>query len=334
MSGLVQNAALPSQPLVAMATLQAEQSRSSKAPSLSFLVSVWRLTRRCHAWVPRSRLARRERILERSLRNRTNPAHVGVARRNSLLYDCSTRDFRDIPAVVRTEFPFEVETVDPFWIVLADGTRIAATLWRPVTDTKVPVVVEMLPYRRRDGTVCARHGHASLVRRPRHRLLAGSTSAAPAIPAANSPTNICRASRRTRCEIIACLAAQPWCNGNVGMTGISWGGFNSLQVAARRPPALKAIITLCASDDRYADDIHYMGGALLTEQEMWSNFMLVKKAMPPDPQIVGDALARHVGGAAGTATAPVRDLARASAPRRLLEAGLGLRGLFQRSTAR
>src|SRR5205085_9983965 len=80
-----------------------------------------------------------------------------------------------------------------------------------------------------------------------------------------------------------------WCNGNVGMTGISWGGFNSLQVAALRPPALKAIITLCSTDDRYADDVHYMGGALITENEMWSNFMLVKNAMPPDPQTVGDA---------------------------------------------
>ena len=55
--------------------------------------------------------------------------------------------------MVRTEFPFAVETLDPLWITLADGTRIAATLWRPRTDAKVPVVVEMVPYRRRDGTV-------------------------------------------------------------------------------------------------------------------------------------------------------------------------------------
>ena len=55
--------------------------------------------------------------------------------------------------MVRTEFPFAVETIDPLWIILADGTRIAATLWRPRTDAKVPVVVEMVPYRRRDGTV-------------------------------------------------------------------------------------------------------------------------------------------------------------------------------------
>ena len=66
-------------------------------------------------------------------------------------------------------------------------------------------------------------------------------------------------------EVIAWLAAQPWCTGAVGMMGNSWGGFNALQVAARRPPALKAILTSCSTDDRYADDIHYMGGCLLTD---------------------------------------------------------------------
>jgi len=190
--------------------------------------------------------------------------------------------------VVRTEFPFVVETVDPFWITLADGTRIAATLWRPRTEGRVPVVVEMVPYRRRDGTV-ARDMDI-------HPWLAGHGIACARIDIRGSGDSdgdladeYLPLEQEDACEIIADLAAQPWCNGNVGMTGISWGGFNALQVAARRPPALKAIITNCATDDRYADDIHYMGGALLTEQEMWSNFMLVKKAMAPDPQIVGDA---------------------------------------------
>lgn len=190
--------------------------------------------------------------------------------------------------MVRTEFPFAVETVDPLWITLADGTRIAATLWRPRTDAKVPVVVEMVPYRRRDGTV-ARDIDI-------HPWLAGHGIACARIDIRGSGDSdgdladeYLPREQQDACEIIAHLAAQSWCNGNVGMTGISWGGFNALQVAARRPPALKAIITNCATDDRYADDIHYMGGALLTEQEMWSNFMLVKKAMAPDPQIVGDA---------------------------------------------
>ena len=47
------------------------------------------------------------------------------------------------------------------------------------------------------------------------------------------------------------------------MTGISWSGFNSLQVAALRPPALKAIITACSTDDRYDNDVHYLGGVPL-----------------------------------------------------------------------
>ncbi|MFC3321863.1 CocE/NonD family hydrolase [Mesorhizobium cantuariense] len=189
--------------------------------------------------------------------------------------------------MVRTEFPFAVETVDPLWITLADGTRITATLWCPRTEAKVPVVAEMVPYRRRDGTV-ARDIDI-------HTWLAGHGIACARIDIRGSGDSdgdladeYLPREQQDACEIIAHLAALPWCNGSVGMTGISWGGFNALQVAARRPPALKAIIANCATDDRYADDIHYMGGALLTEQEMWSNFMLVKKAMAPDPQIVGD----------------------------------------------
>ncbi|MGE0211750.1 MAG: CocE/NonD family hydrolase [Parvibaculaceae bacterium] len=188
---------------------------------------------------------------------------------------------------VRTVFPFRVRTEDPIWIPLADGTRLAATLWRPATDEAVPVVVEMIPYRRRDGTVTrdllmhpwlAGHGVACC------RIdLRGAGDSDGILADEYLPRE-----QQDACDAIAWLAAQSWCNGCVGMTGISWGGFNALQVTARKPPALKAIITLCSTDDRYADDVHYMGGALLTENEMWSNFMLAKNALPPDPQIVGD----------------------------------------------
>ena len=190
------------------------------------------------------------------------------------------------PAMIRRDYPYAVETIDPYWITLSDGTRIACTLWRPVTDDKVPVVTEMIPYRRRDGTIyrdmelhpyVAGHGIACC------RVdIRGSGDSDGILDDEYLPRE-----QQDACEIIAHLAARDWCNGKVGMTGISWGGFNSLQVAALRPPALKAIITLCSTDDRYADDVHYMGGALLTENEMWSTFMLAKKCMPPDPQIVG-----------------------------------------------
>ena len=72
------------------------------------------------------------------------------------------------------------------------------------------------------------------------------------------------------------------------MMGISWGGFNSLQVAARCPPALKAIVTVCSTDDRYRDDVHYMGGSLLTAGIGWGSFFFRTMARPPDPMLVGD----------------------------------------------
>jgi len=70
--------------------------------------------------------------------------------------------------------------------------------------------------------------------------------------------------------------------------GISWGGFNSLQVAALRPPALKAIVTICSTDDRYRDDVHYMGGTLLRAGIDWGAFFFRTLCQPPDPALVGE----------------------------------------------
>jgi putative CocE/NonD family hydrolase len=88
--------------------------------------------------------------------------------------------------------------------------------------------------------------------------------------------------------VIEWLAVQPWCNGSVGMMGISWGGFNALQVAALQPEALKAVISIASTVDRFNDDIHYKGGALLSANLSWSSFMLCYSSRPPDPLLVGD----------------------------------------------
>ncbi|MCA8965673.1 MAG: CocE/NonD family hydrolase, partial [Planctomycetes bacterium] len=89
-------------------------------------------------------------------------------------------------------------------------------------------------------------------------------------------------------DAIAWVARQPWCTGAVGMLGKSWGGFNALHIAARRPPALRAVISVCSTDDRYADDAHYMGGCLLNENLTWGSMLMALCAMPPDPELVGD----------------------------------------------
>jgi putative CocE/NonD family hydrolase len=88
-------------------------------------------------------------------------------------------------------------------------------------------------------------------------------------------------------EIIEHLGSRPWCSGTVGMIGISWGGFSGLQAAARRPPRLKAIVTMCSTDDRYACDAHYFGGCLLNDNFNWGGAFFNYAALPPDPAIVG-----------------------------------------------
>ena len=82
--------------------------------------------------------------------------------------------------------------------------------------------------------------------------------------------------------VIAWLAAQPWCDGAVGMIGVSWGGFSALQAAARNPPALRGIVAIHSSDDRYADDVHYIGGCVLaTDMLHWSACMTAYTASRP-----------------------------------------------------
>jgi putative CocE/NonD family hydrolase len=151
----------------------------------------------------------------------------------------------------------------------------------------VPAIVEHLPYRKRDGTIArdqlthpyfAGHGYASI------RVdMRGNGDSEGLMDDEYTEQEL-----QDACDVIAWAASQTWCNGNVGMMGISWGGFNGLQVAAKQPPALKAVITLCSTVDRYADDIHYKGGCLLNENFGWASTMLSYSSRPPDPAIAGD----------------------------------------------
>ncbi len=183
-----------------------------------------------------------------------------------------------------------VEMDDSVRIVLADGMRLAARIWRPSDSdaNPVPAILEYLPYRRRDGT-CERDALT-------HPYFAARGYAAVRVDMRGSGDSdgvlrgeYLQQEQDDGLEVIAWIASQPWCSGAVGMIGISWGGFNGLQIAAHRPPALKAVVTLCSTDDRYAEDIHYMGGALLTDQVGWADQMLAISCSPPDPAIVGDA---------------------------------------------
>jgi len=174
-------------------------------------------------------------------------------------------------------------------ITLSDGTRLSARIWRPVDspDDPVPAILEYLPYRKRDGT-CARDAltHPYFARRGYACIrvdLRGNGDSDGLMEDEYSPQELADA-----VEVINWLAAQPWCSGTVGMMGISWGGFNSLQVAALQPEPLKAIITLCSTVDRFADDIHFKGGCLLNENMGWGATMWSYSSRPPDPALRPD----------------------------------------------
>ena len=176
------------------------------------------------------------------------------------------------------------------FIALADGTRLAARVWLPedADDHPVPAVLEYLPYRLNDAMASGDHQQMS--------YFAGCGIAGVRVDIRGSgesdglcPDEYTEQEQLDCLEVIAWIAGQPWCTGAVGMMGYSWSGFNCLQVAARRPPALNAIASIFASDDRYADDVHYRGGLVIPmEMVHWSTCILGWQARPPDQRIVGD----------------------------------------------
>ncbi len=190
---------------------------------------------------------------------------------------------------IRDDLPEPAEVLDPVWIPMPDGARLAARIWLPrsAAQRPVPAILEYIPYRRRDGTIIADT--------PSHAYFAGHGYAAVRVDLRGSGDSegilrdeYLKQEQDDALAVIDWLARQAWCSGKVGMMGYSWGGFNALQVAARRPPALAAIIPVHATDDRYGGDCHYMGGGLLLDNLSWASTMLAYNARPPDPQVVGE----------------------------------------------
>jgi len=183
-----------------------------------------------------------------------------------------------------------ITEIPNIFIPLTDGTRLAARLWLPADAEAhpVPAILEYLPYRKDDGTAYrdsirhpyfAAHGYACI------RVDMRGSGDADGIML----DEYLKQEQDDALEVLAWIASQKWCTGKVGIIGISWGGFNGLQIAAHRPPQLGAVITLCSTDDRYADDVHYMGGCVLgSEMLEWASVMLALNAQPPDPHFRPD----------------------------------------------
>ena len=174
-------------------------------------------------------------------------------------------------------------------VTMADGVTLAATLYLPdPASGPQPCLLEALPYRKDDLTASYRDTYLRLrdefgfaVCRVDLRGTGSSSGDAtdeyPEIEQSDLAT------------VIAWLADQPWCNGNVGMFGTSYSGFNSLQLACERPPRLGAICAIFATDDRWTDDVHWRGGALrLVDLVDYCHYMTPMTMLPPVPAVWGD----------------------------------------------
>ncbi len=172
------------------------------------------------------------------------------------------------------------------WITMPDGIALAATLYLPDRGPQ-PCLLEALPYRKDDLTLsyadeyvrlCDEHGYAVC------RLdLRGTGSSGGLLL-----DEYAAQEQRDLSVVIDWLARQEWCDGAVGMYGTSYSGFNALQMACEQPAALKAVIAIYATDDRYTDDVHYRGGALrLVDLVDYCHYMTPMNALPPVPALWG-----------------------------------------------
>jgi uncharacterized protein len=188
------------------------------------------------------------------------------------------------PATHDHEVRFDVR------VPVRNGLAMVANLWLPKPRADhpgetFPAILEMIPYgkdswrRNSDtgrGEWFAARGFALC------RLDVRGTGGSPGIALDEYMDD----QTQDGYDAVEWLAAQPWCNGNVGMWGISWGGFTSIQVAMLRPPHLRAILPMYATDDRYRDDVHLRGGCVTaSEKSQYAVSQLGMNAMPPLPAV-------------------------------------------------
>jgi predicted acyl esterase len=150
------------------------------------------------------------------------------------------------------------------WIPMADGTQLAADLYLPSdlkNNERLPVILEYLPYRKDEGrgnrfplfSYFVQQGYIVArvdirgTGRSQGKLVDGEYSDGEQIDGE---------------QVIDWLSRQNFSTGKIAMLGISWGGFNALHMAMRRPPALKTIISLMSTDDIYQDDVHFIDGMM------------------------------------------------------------------------
>lgn len=175
-------------------------------------------------------------------------------------------------------------------IPMPDGATLAADLYATADVLEDgaaprPVVLDYIPYRKDEVEIggwgawyygqLARAGY--VVARVDIRGTGSSTGVAEDEYSADELAD--------GCVVIDWLGTRDWCDGNVCMTGISYGGFTSLLLAGRNPPHLTAIAPMFFGEDRYANGDHFRGGllGLWFDLGYYGTYLAAFNHLPPDP---------------------------------------------------
>ncbi len=201
---------------------------------------------------------------------------------------------------------YDVEIHYHVQLPMRDGTLLSANLWLPIPSQlnphqldphqldpsqpgeRFPVILEMIPYRKDDWRFITDHQRMNYLAQRGFaccRLDVRGTGSSQGVALDEYTV----AETEDGYDAVEWLAVQAWCNGNVGMWGISYGGFTAIQVAMLQPPHLRAIVPMYATDDRYTDDVHFIGGCMVvSEFAQYAASQIGMNALPPNPQHVGD----------------------------------------------
>ena len=178
--------------------------------------------------------------------------------------------------------------IEKAWIEMPDGVRLAADIYRPAetaADARLPVLLEYLPYRKTEARSRNLNLYSYFVHHDyivaRVDIRGTGNSEGRLIPHEYSDIELDDGE-----AVIDWLSRQPWSSGDVGMFGISWGGFNAIQMAVRNPPALRAFIAVDATEDLYQDDVHFMDGIM--HLDSWEMSQDLDNARPGAPGYVID----------------------------------------------
>ena len=186
---------------------------------------------------------------------------------------------------------YAVHNIHNVRIPPSDGVYVSANLYLPDAPGQFPAVLQYTPYRKDDTSASGAAGFHDFAQRGFAGALVDirGTGGSQGV----APDEYTYQEQLDACQVIEWLSRQSWCNGNVGMRGGSYTGFNAIQTAMQKPLASKAIVPVFATDDRYQDDVHYYGGCLTgIEQVLYPAWMVPMNALPPYPEYAGADWAR------------------------------------------